>query len=78
MCDRPIFPGDPVRLLTSDDNCQAMPCPGYDAVAGRTAGNQPAAGRRLRWTDRDQLAVGDALLLDHRHPGIQVNVGPAT
>jgi hypothetical protein len=40
-------------------------------------GNQPAAGRRLRRANRDHVAVGDALLLDHRHPGVEVDGAPA-
>lgn len=39
-------------------------------------GDQPTACRGLRRPDRDQVAAGDAMLLDHRHPGIQVDVGP--
>lgn len=38
--------------------------------------DQPAAGRGLRLADGDQVAVSDALLLDHRHPGVQVDVCP--
>jgi hypothetical protein len=38
--------------------------------------DQPAARRRLRRPDRDQMTVGDALLLDHRHPSSEVDVGP--
>jgi hypothetical protein len=43
-----------------------------DEMAGRHA-----ARRRLRRTGRDQMTVGDSLLLDRRHPGIEVDAGPA-
>jgi hypothetical protein len=39
--------------------------------------DQPPTGGRLRRSDGDLAAVGDALLFNHRDPGVQVDVRPA-
>jgi hypothetical protein len=39
-------------------------------------GGQTSAGGCLGRPDRDEVAVGDALLLDQRDAGVEVDVGP--
>jgi hypothetical protein len=40
-------------------------------------GDGAAARRGFRWSDRNGVAVGDALLPDHDHLGVQVDVDPS-